>query len=264
MLKTLIKDIVRKAFRMLGLTVQRGGMRATMEDALRHIRRQGVMPATVIDVGVAYGTKELYEVYPEPRYMLIEPLEEYRPTLEGICRRVKGDFMIAAVSDHAGTASFNVHDILSGSSLLKESDGAIADGKAREVPTVTLDGVVKEKGLTGPFLIKLDTQGADLLVLAGASETLKQTEAVLVEAFLFQFFVGGPQLHDLVLFMKDRGFLACDIFGGARRPIDGALAHVDIVFARDGSILRRTHHFATPEQRMKINRPAGSGDPLLR
>jgi len=264
MLKKLAMDILRWKFGLLGFTITRGGTRATMGEALRHIRKVGFMPATVIDVGVAYGTKDLYNVYPEPRYLLVEPLEEYRATLEKICRRLKGEFVIAAASDQTGTVTLNVHDILSGSSIMRETDGAAADGKPREVPTVALDALVKEKKLAGPFLVKLDTQGAELLVLAGAVETLKQTEAVVVEVSLFKFLVGGPQLHDVVGWMHEHGFHAYDIYGGAQRPLDGSLAQVDVVFAREDGFLRKHHNFATPEQRAKINKPPRVGDPLLR
>jgi hypothetical protein len=74
---------------------------------------------------------------------------------------------------------------------------------------------------------------------------------VLLEVSLFQFFRGGPQLHDIVAAMKARGFVAYDICGQGYRPLDGALAQVDMVFVKEEGMLRRSHAFATAEQRKR-------------
>ena len=49
---------------------------------VEHLRRAGIAPATVIDVGAANGTRALYEAYPDARLVLIEPLVEHEPDLQ--------------------------------------------------------------------------------------------------------------------------------------------------------------------------------------
>lgn len=85
--------------------------------------------------------------------------------------------------------------------------------------------------------------------MRGAEKVLSESELVILEASLFQFFQGGPQLHDVVIFMKDRGFVVYDIFGGHYRPLDGALAQVDMAFVRENGQFRKYHQYATAEQR---------------
>ena len=46
-------------------------------------------PNTVIDVDVAYGTQALYELFPNARHILIEPIEEFVPHLDKPCGQVK-------------------------------------------------------------------------------------------------------------------------------------------------------------------------------
>ena len=68
-----------------------------------------------------------------------------------------------------------------GSSLLREIEGPSVDGVPRQVPIITVDQACSDRNLKGPYLIKVDVQGAELQVLAGASRTLQQTEAVILE-----------------------------------------------------------------------------------
>lgn len=213
-----------------------------MAEALAHLRSLGLEPRTVIDVGVGYGTPPLYEAFRGAKLLLIEPLEEFRSVLEDAARRFEADFVLAAAGERSGRITINVHPYLEGSSLLTERDdtGGIT---ARDVDQVTIDDAVRERGLDGPFLVKVDVQGAELEVLRGASRTLDSTDVVLLEVSLFQFVEGGPQLHDVVEFMRERGFVAYDIFGGHTRPLDGALAQIDMAFVREDGRFRQNHSY---------------------
>ena len=44
----------------------------------------------------------------------------------------------------------------------------------------------------------------------------------------FRFFVGGPELCDVVTTMKGHGFAVYDIFGAHYRPLDGALLAAEV------------------------------------
>jgi Methyltransferase FkbM domain len=98
---------------------------------------------------------------------------------------------------------------------------------------VTVDEVCAEKNLNGPYLIKVDVQGAELQVLAGATRTLREAEAVILEVTLFGTIISGPQFSDVVAFMKQCRFVAYDFCGFLYRPFDKALSQVDLVFVRE-------------------------------
>lgn len=207
----------------------------------------------MIDVGVSFGTSDLYDAFAGADILLIEPVAEFEPALRRICERYKAQYVLAAASDQPGRAFLNVHgDQIDCSSLLRESEGSLVDGTPREVPTVTVDEVCLERKLLGPYLVKVDVQGAELKVLDGARGTLKETELVILEVSLFQTMIGGPQLHNVVLSMKERGFVTYNIFGFLRRPLDDALAQIDMAFVREDGPFRRSHWFATPDQRRKM------------
>ncbi len=223
--------------------------RKNMQDVLVHFKNLNFHPNTIIDVGVAYGTDGLYGQFDDVRYLLIEPLIEYESVCKKILETNVGDYVIAAASDKCGELTINVHPDLSGSSVFSESEGKHVDGDPRVVNCVTLDRLCTDKKLTGPFILKLDTQGAELMVLDGAKQTLKDTEIVIMEAFLFQFYKGIPLMHDIIAYMKQRGFVVYDVFGGINSLLDNALAQVDLVFVKEDGIFRLSNDFATRDQR---------------
>ena len=255
---TAAKHLVVRLFNALGLDVRRRRpatpSRDSMAGGLVQLARLGFRPATVIDAGVANATPELYSTFPSASILLIEPLAEFEPFLQKICSAYKAQYVLAAAGSAPGSATFHVHADKFSSSLLSEVEGPAVDGAPRTVPVVSIDQQCAEKNLSGPYLIKLDVQGAELQVLAGASRTLPHTEAVILEVTLFGTMIGGPQFYDIVAFMKTAGFVAYDIFAVNYRPLDGALAQVDMIFVREDGPFRSTHAFATPEQREAQNR----------
>jgi FkbM family methyltransferase len=258
------KQFVKKGFNLFGLELRKKrpeqpdpASRASMPHALRQLYNLGLRPKTVIDVGVAYHTEELYLQFRQSNILLIEPLAEFEPFLRDICSNYDAHYVLAAAGENRGTATLNVHLDKHGSSFLKEMEGAFVDGIPREVPVVTIDDLCSERKLGGPFLIKVDVQGAELQVLAGATRTLEESEAIILEVSLFGTMIGGPQLFDVVSKMKELGFIVYDLFGFNYRPFDNALAQVDMVFVRENGSFRKHHVFATPEQRKAMFAIAG-------
>lgn len=246
----LLKKAIKKSFNAFGFEIHRKGLvRTNMVEALEHLKVLRFRPQTVIDVGVAIGTFELYKAFPDATHLLIEPVKEFEEALKHITRKFKAEYVIAAAGAKSGTVTINVHPLLFASSVLKESEGSHVDGTPREVPAVTIDDLCREKDLRGPYLIKADVHGAELLVLEGARRVLEDTEIVILETHLFQFFIDGPQFFDIVNYMKNHGFCVYDIFGQHNRPLDGALGAVDLVFAKADGQFRKCHYYATKDQR---------------
>jgi FkbM family methyltransferase len=259
-----VKALARRVFGALGLEVHRrsalppeeaGGR--SVHGVLSHAASLGLAPATVIDVGAAEGTftRICRKVFPQASYLLIEPLEEFASALDELQRTVP-DIRVhrAAAASQTGEVTLHVHADLYGSSLLLERESGRVNGLPRTVPAVTLDELVGSDGARPPFLLKLDVQGAELEVLGGAPAALAASEFVIMEVQLYRAFEGGSQLADVVAFMKGRGFAAYDISGFLYRPLDGALAAVDVAFVKEDGIFHASGAFATPAQREELNR----------
>jgi FkbM family methyltransferase len=87
-----------------------------------------------------------------------------------------------ALSDRDGTTLLQVDDMMSQSAALNEVTGGVAaEGrrqvglppKTESVDTRRLDTAVTEFHLPSPGVIKLDVEGAEMLVLSGAEQTLR-------------------------------------------------------------------------------------------
>lgn len=217
------------------------------------IYRLGFTPKTVIDVGVAEGTMELYTSFSDSFFLLIEPLKEFESDLRSILMKYRGTYIIAAAGSKTGEVTFNVHDNhLYGSSLYKEMMGSEADGHEVNVPIIMLDDILKDKLLNGPYLIKVDVQGAEIDVLEGGQKALAEAEVVVLEVSMFQFMKGAPEFFDIVFYMKQHGFVAYDIILGWNRPLDNALGQIDIIFVKENGQFRQNHSYSTVEQMKDI------------
>ena len=127
-MKRFLEESVKKIFNICVFTIhKRGRRRTTLAEVIDHVLALSFKPKTVIDVGVAEGTFELYR-FQGARYLLIEPLKEFEPILKSICRKYPGEYVLAAASDKSGSITLYVHDNLSSSSILKERDSSFVNG----------------------------------------------------------------------------------------------------------------------------------------
>ena len=167
----------------------------------RHLRPG----ATVLDVGAHVGYYTLLSsvlVGGEGRVHAFEPNPanaEFLRRHVRINRLSNVHVEQAAVSDTAGTARF---DFGTGSGT-----GRLADAGALEVRTVRLDDHCAQHGLA-PSALKIDVEGAELVVLEGARETLARHRPVI---FLSTH---GAQVHAASLqVLRGLGYALSPILG---------------------------------------------------
>ena len=82
-------------------------------------------------------------------------------------------------------------------------------------------------------LLKLDVQGAELLILDGSKNTLKRTEFVLLEVNIVQYNKDSPLFAEVIKYMDDIGFIVFDII--ETHPYNNYLLQIDILFSRKDS-----------------------------
>ncbi|MCH8190311.1 MAG: FkbM family methyltransferase [Chloroflexi bacterium] len=168
--------------------------RLTLRGTLAQATSLGFKPATVIDVGADVGTYELYEPFADAKLLLIEPLVENEPSLRRVVARYpRAEYVIAAATDKPGKVTINVHPDFNGSSIYLECEDSDVNGVPRTIPAITLDDICKAHGLMGPYLLKVDVQGAELKALCGARKLLETVKAVYLEVSFVPIYRNCPR-----------------------------------------------------------------------
>jgi hypothetical protein len=85
-------------------------------------------------------------------------------------------------------------------------------------------------------VLKLDVQGYELEVIAGAAPILDQVEVIIAECSLYPFQKGIPLIHEVVDRVVEFGYLIYDAADEMRWP-SGTLAQLDLVFVNGKSQL---------------------------
>lgn len=216
---------------------------ADMRTFLLFLRGRGFVPGLAVDVGANRGhwTEMLKESFPSCEVLMIEPQPEMRDSLDAVCRRLPGvSWVETAAGARDETRLQTIWEDLEGSSFLPKPDaGRQASGVQRLARVRRLDDLLRENGGKCPDLVKLDVQGFELEVLRGCPEIFGKTELFILEASLYVFLDDTPLVSEVVAFMAARDYEVYDIAGRIRRPIDGALAQLDIAFARRRGRLRQ-------------------------
>jgi hypothetical protein len=123
----------------------------------------------------------------------------------------------------------------SGSSIYEEKTDLVRHRIT--LPMHTLDGLLKGRAPGAPILLKLDVQGAELDVLAGASHVLESTEIVIMEVSILEYNKGAPDFRRIIDTLADLGFVVLDLVDPSRDP-RGQLEQADMVFVRADSRFR--------------------------
>ncbi len=222
-------------------------VRQSTKDLSIFLKERGFNPGTIIDVGVAFGTPDIYCLSDEATLVLVEPVIEFREYINEIKKKRQALVYYGAVSSEDGELKLWVTPDMTTSSFLVPMN-ATNDAKQRTVPCWKLDTLHRQDNWHEPYFLKIDVQGAELLVLDGATEVLKQTEIVLLEVSLFSFSPGLPDFFDVISYMKHRGFVVYDMFNGHNRPLDRARGQIDVAFVKENGIFRKDTRWGTSEQ----------------
>jgi FkbM family methyltransferase len=195
---------------------------------LKSIARQGV----AIDVGANLGQYSLFlaRVPQCQKIIAVEPQREVAGILGRVCwllRLNKIKVLETCAGEHTGQAYLHtpvIDGIVAGQETHIVDDPA--SNGARRVHMTSIDDIVRSYAAAGDSLVllKMDVEGAEMLVLRGASETIDKHRplilAELVDSYLARYECTFDSVCD---FLKEKGY---DPFilqsGGLVRVVGGS------------------------------------------
>jgi len=214
----------------------------SFEEFCEYLKLINYAPKTFIDVGVCYGTPELFNAFPDAYQILFEPVPELEERLKLLTNKFAGEYHMIALGDKTGNLTLHIpRDGIEGATLVPG-----ANLRDIEVKVDTLDNVLGTRKFEGPILLKTDCQGFDLNVIEGGKQRLIDIDIVVMEVNLYhpRNNFAFPDFAAIVTRMKQLGYSVYDIISYQTRPRDEALGYVDLVFARDDCPLKAHHSWS--------------------
>jgi FkbM family methyltransferase len=222
--------------------------------ALERLRTSDFMPDHIFDVGAYSGefAKLCRGTWPRARITCFEVLPHRVAALRAWCTHDGNAILVESLLGATSTPAVPFHELESASSIFDEHTPQAAP--VRTYPMQTIDELVKSQKASAPNLLKLDVQGYELEVLKGAQTTLPKISVILAEVNLIDIHKGAPVMDELILFMREKGFVAYDICGLTRRPLDNALWQADFIFVPRESALRSDKRWQSEPPRPSTKR----------
>lgn len=236
-----MKSVLHSFFRAFGYRIVRieDGPRAS--DGLKYffssLQGLGFAPKHILDVGANRGlwTREALKYFPAARYTLIEPQDHLKSFVQDLLARGSQFHWISAgLAGRSGSMPLSVASRDDSSTfVLTDRHGHSTGSQLITVQVKTLNEIVSSAGI--PDLVKIDAEGFDLQVLAGASDLFGKTEVFLVEAAVCGNY--DNSVAEVLNFMSAGGYRLLDITDLNRSPKHGVLWLVELAFLRVGSPL---------------------------
>lgn len=238
---------------MLDRLLEKTGLQRVVDDARerlgvdlrpheRWLRRMGFR--TVLDVGANTGqfVGEARKIAPDAFIYSFEPLREcFEALRDGRRDDPRFKAFHVALGEEPGEVTMHRNDYSQSSSLLpmaelhKRAFPETRNSTPEKVEVKRLDDVAAEFRIERPMLLKIDVQGFEAKVIAGAAETLKQADVIIVETGVEALYEGQALFDDVYRMLYDRGFRYRGNHNQLLSPDDGRVLQADAFFTPAGA-----------------------------
>jgi len=239
-----LKTLIQSAFKKFGYRIVRGSLTQPsvppaygLEPFLSLLKRDGFNPKHIIDVGANRGswTRRALQFFPDACYTLVEPQDHLKMHIQDLLDRGrKITWINAGVADRSGTMPFTISYRDDSSTFAPTPIDSAAPRISVRVST--LNEIVSASSAPPPEIVKIDAEGFDLKVLAGASDLLGKTEIFFVEVTICS---SGHEntIARVIRRMDEASYKVVDITDINRSPKHGVLWLCELAFLRDDSAL---------------------------
>jgi FkbM family methyltransferase len=201
------------------------------------LKKQGINIQYVLDIGAYRGdfTETIHSVWPTSIVKQFEADERQKEYLNSTA-------IFCVLGDEEREVEFytlNKTSITTGSSVYKEMTPFYSDKNIIVIKKnmVTLDILDEKFNFYGNWkeqgLIKIDTQGSELIILQGASIFLEKRKPkfILLECPIQEYNQGAPKLVEYISIMHKMNYIVKDIYDLSYDSKDNLL-QIDVLFER--------------------------------
>lgn len=230
-----MKALLRKLFNFLGYEVSRINYlkkvpRSSMDGSIEWLRNTNFNVATVLDVGASDGrwSRDCMKHFIDANYVLYEPQACHFYMLDLIEKEFYGKIKVVkkAVGKESGKIYFDITNPFGGALAVSKNANTV------EVNLTSIDISIKELGLKGPFLLKLDTHGFEIPILEGAAQALNECEVLIIEAYNYNIEPESVLFWQLCEYLDGKGFRPIDMVDSMYREYDNSFWQMDLVFIK--------------------------------
>lgn len=220
--------------------------------ALARMERHALGVRSIVNIGAGSGRDSgfVQRAFPGARTLLIEMDAGFEADYHQLQRELPDlVWEICAAGPHDDVGRMQKSDLGGGVGGAIDLTGDAAAGAP--VQFKRIDTLVREHALAGPYFLRFDTHGFELEVLAGATETLKQTALIMMEVYNFKLrFTNNRNLtfDEMSLHMKSLGFRCVDMCDPLYRPGDLALWQMHLFFIREDHPLWANTSYSPPRE----------------
>jgi FkbM family methyltransferase len=241
-----LKKLIQSTFNKFGFRIARDGSlnhasvsppAYGLQPFFSLLKRYGFDPKQIIDVGANKGTwtRTALPFFPEAHYTLVEPQDHLKVHIQDLLDRgCKITWINAGVADQSGTLPFTISYRDDSSTFVPTPVNAAAPRIS--VRVTTLNEIISTASAPAPEMVKIDAEGFDLKVLAGASHLLGRTDVFFVEVTIC---CSGYEntIARVIHRMDEAGYKVVDITDINRSLKYGVLWLCELAFLRNDSSL---------------------------
>ena len=206
----------------------------------------------VLDVGAntgQYGIEVRKECQYKNRIVSFEPMSAAYAQLAKNAARDKGWTTVPCglgnidekqqINIAGNSASSSLYDMLPAHSDIAPVSAYVS---SETVQIRKLDAIFDQYCQPGEkVLLKIDTQGYEVEVLKGATESLKHVSALQLELSLSPLYAGAPLMEDVMFLVREQGFVPYWFLHGFKNPQTLQLMQMDGLFIRPGDRDSKKH-----------------------